>query len=100
MTPPTSSPTLHPPWTPAVDPRASNSGGLRAWVVRHPVTAFLVLAFGLAYPVMALPILADHGVIADGWMAAFPGLDTERVASIFLVFFALLPATVVVTWAS
>ncbi|MFC7725490.1 CPBP family intramembrane glutamic endopeptidase [Nocardioides sp. GCM10028917] len=99
MTPPTSSPTLHPPWTPGADLRASNPGGLRAWVARHPVTSFLVLAFGLAYPVMALPILADHGVIADGWMSAFPGLDTERVASIFLVFFALLPATVVVTWA-
>ena len=32
----------------------------------------------LAYPVMALPVLADHGVIADGWMSMFPGLDTER----------------------
>jgi membrane protease YdiL (CAAX protease family) len=100
MTPPTSSPTLHPPWTPDVDPSASNVGGLRARVAHHPVTSFLVLAFGLAYPVMALPILADHGVIADGWMSAFPGLDAERVASIFLVFLALLPATVVVTWAA
>jgi uncharacterized protein len=89
MTPRAASPPLRQPSTPAV----------RSWVVRHPVAAFLGLAFGLAYPVMALPILADHGVIADGWMSAFPGLDTERVASIFLVFLALLPATVVVTWA-
>lgn len=108
MTPRTSSPPLHPPPTPAAagtrtdtgsGSEVSESGRLRSWVVRHPVTAFLVLAFGLAYPVMALPILADHGVIADGWMSAFPGLDTERVASVFLVFLALLPATVVVTWA-
>jgi uncharacterized protein len=110
MTPRTSSPPLHPPATPAgtgtgtgtdtgSGADASESGRLRSWVVRHPVTAFLVLAFGLAYPVMALPILADHGVIADGWMSAFSGLDTERIASIFLVFLALLPATAVVTWA-
>ena len=99
MTPPTSSPPLYRPSAPAADTHAAELGGLRSWAVRHPVTTFLVLAFGLAYPVMALPILADHGVIADGWMEAFPGLDTERIASIFLVFFALLPATVVVTWA-
>ena len=49
---------------------------------------------------MALPVLADHGVIADGWMSVFPGLDAERIASVFLVFLALLPATLVVTWAA
>ena len=69
-------------------------------MARHPVTAFLLLAFGLAYPVMALPVLADHGVIADGWMSVFPGLDAERIASVLLVFLALLPATLVVTWAA
>ena len=44
---------------------------------------------------MALPVLADHGVIADGWMPVFPGLDAERIASVLLVFLALLPAIAV-----
>ena len=44
------------------------TSGLRAWSARHPVTTFLVLAFAIAYPVMSVPILADHGVIPDGWM--------------------------------
>ena len=38
--------------------------GARGWVARHPVTAFLAIAFGIAYPVMALPALANHGVLA------------------------------------
>jgi len=74
-------------------------GALRAWTARRPVTAFLVLAFAIAYPAMALPALAEHGVISDGWMPQLPGLDTERIASVLLVFVALLPAALWVTWA-
>ena len=73
----------------------STQGRLRSWSARHPITAFLALTFALAYPVMALPVLADHGVIAGGWMSLFPGLDAERIASVLLVFLALLPATLV-----
>lgn len=75
-------------------------GRLRSWSARRPVTAFLVLAAVLAGPVMALPVLADHGVIASGWMPQVTGVDTERVASLLLVFAALLPAAVWVTWAA
>ena len=75
-------------------------GALRAWMARRPVTAFLVLAFAIAYPVMALPALAEHGVIPDGWMPQLPGLDTERIASMLLVFVALVPAALWVTWAA
>ncbi len=75
------------------------AGALRAWTARRPVTAFLVLAFAIAYPAMALPALAEHGVISDGWMPQLPGLDTERIASVLLVFVALLPAALWVTWA-
>ena len=74
-------------------------GALRVWTARRPVTAFLVLAFAIAYPAMALPALAEHGVISDGWMPQLPGLDTERIASVLLVFVALLPAALWVTWA-
>jgi membrane protease YdiL (CAAX protease family) len=76
------------------------SAGLRAWAARRPVPAFLVLVLVLAGPVMALPVLADHGVIPDGWMPQGPGLDTERIASVLLVFVALLPAAFWVTFAA
>ena len=64
------------------------------------MTSFLVLLFSLAYPVMSLPVLADHGVIPDGWMPRLPGLDTERIAAALLVFLALLPTALLVTWAA
>ena len=69
------------------------------WAARHPVTAFLAITFAIAYPVMAIPVLADHGVLPDGWMPQLPGVDTERIASVLLVFTALLPASLWVTWA-
>ena len=82
------------------DPHRSRRTALRRWAARHPVTAFLVLAFTLAYPLMSLPVLAAHGVIPSGWMPQLPGVDTERIASVLLVFGALLPASIVVTWAA
>jgi uncharacterized protein len=78
-------------------PRVSR---IRDWTNRHPVAAFMLIAFTIAYPVMALPILASHGVIPGGWMPQVAGVDTERVASVLLVFTALLPAALWVTWAS
>jgi membrane protease YdiL (CAAX protease family) len=63
------------------------------------MATFLVLLFALAYPVMSLPVLADHGVIPDGWMPHLPGVDTERIAAFLLVFAALLPTVLVMTWA-
>ena len=80
--------------------RRPKRGAVRAWAARRPVAAFLVLAFAIAYPLMSLPVLADHGVIPSGWMPQLPGVDTERIASVLLVFGALLPASIVVTWAA
>jgi uncharacterized protein len=80
--------------------RRDQPRGLRAVVARHPVTAFLLMAFAIAYPVMSLPILADHGVIPDGWLPRMPGVDTERIASVLMVFLALVPAALAVTWAA
>ena len=76
------------------------AGRLRRWSARHPVTAFLVIGFAIAYPVMSLPILASHGVIPDGWMPQTAGVDTERIASVLWLFVALLPAALWVTWAA
>jgi hypothetical protein len=39
---------------------------IRAFVGRRPVAAFLIMAFAIAYPVMALPALAVHRVIPGG----------------------------------
>jgi membrane protease YdiL (CAAX protease family) len=64
------------------------------------LSAFLGLAFAIACPVMSVPVLADHGVIPGGWMPQLPGLDTERIASVLLVFVALLPAALLTTWAA
>jgi uncharacterized protein len=75
-------------------------GGLRGWAARRPVICFLVLLFTLAYPVMSVPVLAAHGVIPNGWMPRLPGLDTERIAAAMLVFLALLPTTLLLTWAA
>ena len=36
---------------------------LRAWTARHPLTSFLVIVFGLEYPMVALPILATHDLL-------------------------------------
>jgi uncharacterized protein len=74
-------------------------GGLRGWIARRPVMAFLILLFTVAYPVMSLPVLAAHGVIPDGWMPRLPGVDTERIAAAMLVFLALLPTAFLITWA-
>jgi hypothetical protein len=43
-----------------------NPGGIRAFVARRPVAAFLIMAFAIAYPVMSLPALAVHRVIPGG----------------------------------
>jgi uncharacterized protein len=83
---------------PARIPRTT--GAVRSWVTRHPVAAFLAVAVAIAYPVMSVPIMASHGVIPDGWLPQAQGLDTERIASVLLVFVALLPAAMWVTWAA
>lgn len=77
----------------------TRTDSFRAWAAQRPITAFLVLLFSIGYPVMALPVLADHGVIPAGWMPQFAGLDAERIASVLLVVVALLPAVLWVTWA-
>ena len=84
----------------AVGRPAPPPSGFRGMTARHPVGCFLLLAFAVGYPVMFLPVLADHGVISDAWMPVVAGVDTERVASVLLVFAALLPAVLWVTWAA
>ena len=88
----------HTPRTAPTPP--SVPGRFRRWTAHHPVAAFMTIAFSVAYPVMALPVMASHGVIPDGWMPQTAGVDPERIASVLLVLVALLPASVWVTWAT
>jgi membrane protease YdiL (CAAX protease family) len=69
-------------------------GRMRRLVARRPMTAFLILTFALAYPLMSLPILAASGIIPDGWMTIAP----DEMAGALLTLGALFPATVIVTW--
>ena len=71
--------------------------GPRAVAARRPLALFLVLVFGSAYPLMALVILAQHGVIPGANLPALLGLDMERAASTLMLFGGLLPAALVVT---
>jgi hypothetical protein len=47
---------------------------LRPLVRRHPVTAYLVLAFGLVWPVLGIPRLAGHSVPPQWESLALSGL--------------------------
>jgi uncharacterized protein len=97
---PSSPPTSHTGFNRDTTARPDSHGRFRTWSADHPVTAFLVIGFAIAYPVMALPILASHGVIPDGWMPQRPGFDTERIASVLGILLGLLPAALWVTWAA
>lgn len=48
---------------PVVAPRAA--GPLRGFVRRHPITVFLLLVFGVYFPVVGLPRLAGHSIAPE-----------------------------------
>ena len=74
--------------------------GFRGWATRHPLTAFLLVLFSIAYPLMALPILASHGVIPGGSLPAELNIAPDELAGALLTFTALFPATLFATWAT
>ncbi|GAB3345361.1 lysostaphin resistance A-like protein [Modestobacter lapidis] len=59
-------------------------------MIRRPLTAFLVLVFGLGWPLMSLPALTDHGVVPGG---ALPG----EIWILAVVLLVMLPAALWVT---
>ncbi len=79
---------------------ARRPGRIQGWAARHPLTAFLVLTFSLAYPLMSLPILASHGVIPGGTLPAKLHVAPDELTGLLLTVGVLLPATVTVTWAA
>jgi uncharacterized protein len=74
--------------------------GIRAFVARRPVTAFLIMAFAIAYPVMALPALAVHRVIPGGQFLNRLPFPPDEIAGLMLTMLALLPSALFVTWAA
>jgi uncharacterized protein len=65
--------------------------GLRGWVARRPLTAFLVIALGLSWLLFSIPVLAFHGVIPG---ANLP-VEVFALASTLLI---LLPTALWITW--
>src|SRR5215213_2332711 len=74
--------------------------GIRAFVGRRPVAAFLIMAFAIAYPIMALIALAVHRVIPGGWLLDRLPFPPDEIAGLMLTMFALLPSALFVTWAA
>jgi uncharacterized protein len=74
--------------------------GIRAFVARHPVTAFLIMAFAIAYPVMSLLALAVHRVIPGGQLLDRLPVPPDETVGLMLTMFALLPSALFVTWAA
>jgi membrane protease YdiL (CAAX protease family) len=81
-------------------PPTPNRAGIRAFVARRPVTAFLIMAFVIAYPVMALPALAVHRVIPGGSLLDRLPFPPDEIAGLMLTMFALLPSALFMTWAA
>jgi membrane protease YdiL (CAAX protease family) len=77
-----------------------NGAGIRALVARRPVTAFLIMAFAIAYPLMALVALAVHRVIPGGLLLDRLPFPPDEIAGLILTMFALLPSALFVTWAA
>jgi membrane protease YdiL (CAAX protease family) len=65
--------------------------GLKGWVARRPLTAFLVIALGLSWLLFSIPVLAFHGLIPG---ANLP-IEVFALASTLLI---LLPTALWVTW--
>ncbi len=42
------------------------STGLRGWIARRPLTAFLVITLGLSWLIWTIPVLAFYHVIPGG----------------------------------
>src|SRR5215210_7655502 len=64
--------------------------GLNGWIARRPLTAFLVLALGLSWLVLSVPVLAFYGVI--------PGADLPiEVFALGATLLVLVPVALWIT---
>ncbi len=74
------------------EPRTAprHPSGLRGLVARRPLSAFFAIAFGLGWPVLAVPLLADRGVTGGGTLPA-------ELFALAVTWLVLLPAALWVT---
>jgi len=59
--------------------RPQPTSGVRGLVARRPLTAFLVIVFGVGWPVLAVPLLAERGVWIEIGLST-PGHPAELAA--------------------
>lgn len=71
--------------------RETRSGLVSGFARRRPIPMFLILVFGIGWPVLAIPVLADRGVIGGARQ-----LPVEFFA-LGVTWFVLLPAALWVT---
>jgi membrane protease YdiL (CAAX protease family) len=69
-------------------------------VRRRPITAFLIMVFGIAYPILGLVALAVHRVIPGGPLLDRLPFPPDEIAGLMLTVLALLPSALFVTWAA
>lgn len=72
---------------------------LRNWALRRPLTTFLVLAFSLAYGLMAVLYLAHRRTIPGRSVIDQLPIPIDEFAGLLMVL-SLFPAALYVTWAS
>lgn len=90
----------HTPFGPTRPPRDRHlRRRLRDWAARHPVTAFLVLTFSGAYPLVGVWGLAYHGMLPGGSAREWLHIDPGEVAGLALTP-PLFLAALYVTWAA
>jgi membrane protease YdiL (CAAX protease family) len=73
---------------PVTTPR--HTEGLRGLVARRPLPVFLAVVFGVSWPVLAVPLLADRGVLDTGPLPA-------ELFALGVTWFVLLPTALWVT---
>jgi membrane protease YdiL (CAAX protease family) len=66
--------------------------GLGRVAARRPITVFLALVFGIGWPIEAIAVLSDHGMLPGGRLPV-------EVFALAVTLLVMLPAAVWVTWA-
>ncbi|HYP46229.1 MAG TPA: CPBP family intramembrane glutamic endopeptidase [Propionibacteriaceae bacterium] len=75
------------------DQKATSSSGRDGFAARHPLSMFLILVFGISWPVLSVPVLASRGLLPGGQLPV-------ELFALAVTWFVLLPAALWVTAAS
>jgi membrane protease YdiL (CAAX protease family) len=81
----------------ADSPHGARAVGLRGWIARHPMAAFLVIAGSLGYSCMIAVVLAARGIVPGGSLPGLLHIAPDEAAGFMLVWAGLVPATLIVT---